>query len=44
MDFTMDIFKQRLLPENMPQKIVDTVYADNDLHDMFIGEVVDILR
>ncbi len=38
------LFKQRLLLENMLQKIVDTVYADNDLHDMYIGEVVDILR
>ena len=38
------LFKQCLLPENMPRDIVDTMYVDNDLHDMYIGEVVDIIR
>ncbi len=38
------LFKQRLLPENMPKDVVDSMYADNDLHDMYIGEVVEIIR
>jgi flavin reductase (DIM6/NTAB) family NADH-FMN oxidoreductase RutF len=38
------LFRQRLLPENMPRDVVDTMYADNDLHDMYIGEVVDIIK
>ncbi|MCR5651056.1 MAG: flavin reductase [Lachnospiraceae bacterium] len=38
------LFRQRLLPENMPKDVVETLYADNDLHDMYIGEVVDIIR
>ncbi len=38
------LFRQRLLSENMPKEVVKTMYADNDLHDMYIGEVVDIIR
>ena len=38
------LFRQRLLPENMPKDVEKTLYADNDLHDMYIGEVVDIIK
>ncbi len=38
------LFKQKLLPENMPEEVVSSLYADNDLHDMYIGEVVDIIK
>ena len=38
------LYKQRLLPENMPKDVVDTMYADNDIHDMYIGEIVDMIR
>ena len=38
------LFKQKLLPENMPKEVVSSLYADNDLHDMYIGEVVDIIK
>lgn len=38
------LFKQKLLPENMPEEVVSGLYADNDLHDMYIGEVIDIIK
>ena len=38
------LFKQKLLPENMPKEVVSSLYADSDLHDMYIGEVVDIIK
>ena len=38
------LFKQKLLPENMPKEVVSSFYADNDLHEMYIGEVVDIIK
>jgi flavin reductase (DIM6/NTAB) family NADH-FMN oxidoreductase RutF len=38
------LYKQRLLPENMPKDVVDTMYTDNDIHDMYIGEIVDMIR
>ncbi len=38
------LYKQTLLKENMPADVADAMYADNDLHDMYIGEVVDIIR
>ena len=38
------LFKQTLLPENMPEDIAKTMYGDGDLHDMYIGEVVDIIQ
>ncbi|MBO4900325.1 MAG: flavin reductase [Lachnospiraceae bacterium] len=36
------LFKQTLLKENMPIDVADACYADNDLHDMYIGEVIEI--
>ncbi len=38
------LFMQSLLTENMPRDIANTMYADNDIHDMYIGEVVDIIK
>ncbi len=38
------LFKQRLLPENIPEDVLEEMYADSDFHDMYIGEVVDILK
>ena len=38
------LFKQRLEPQNMPKDVVDRFYGDEDWHDMYIGEVVDIIR
>ncbi len=38
------LFKQRLLSENMPADVVNAFYGDNDLHDMYIGEVIDIVK
>ena len=38
------LFKQTLPKENMPADVADMFYGDNDLHDMYIGEVVEILR
>ena len=38
------LLKQTLLPENMPEDIAKTMYGDGDLHDMYIGEVVDIIQ
>ena len=38
------LFKQELLPENMPKEVVSSLYSDNDFHDMYIGEVVDIIK
>ena len=38
------LFRQPLLLENMPADIAKTMYADNDIHDMYIGEVVEILK
>lgn len=38
------LFRQRLEPENMPKDIVERFYGDEDWHDMYIGEVVDIIR
>ncbi|MCR5594610.1 MAG: flavin reductase [Lachnospiraceae bacterium] len=37
------LFKQCLMKENMPKDVADTLYASNDLHDMYIGEVVEII-
>ena len=37
------LFKQELSPENIPEDIVKSMYLDNDFHDMYIGEVVDII-
>ncbi|MBQ7636171.1 MAG: flavin reductase [Lachnospiraceae bacterium] len=38
------LFRQSLLTENMPKDIANTMYADNDIHDMYIGEVVEIIK
>ena len=38
------LFRQRLESENIPSDIVESFYSDNDLHDMYIGEVIDIIR
>ena len=37
------LFRQRLDPENMPIEIANTFYGKDALHDMYIGEVVDII-
>ena len=37
------LFKQELDPANMPKDIADTFYGTDAPHDMYIGEVVDIL-
>ena len=37
------LFVQELEVENIPEDIRKTLYADNDLHDMYIGEVIEIL-
>lgn len=37
------IFMQRLDIEKMPEDIRNSFYSDNDPHDMYIGEVVEIL-
>lgn len=38
------LFRQCLLPENMPKDVVETMYADKDYHDMYIGEVVELIK
>ena len=37
------LFKQKLDEANMPKEVVDASYSSNDSHDMYIGEVVEIL-
>ena len=37
------LFCQKLEEENMPREIVDQFYAGDASHDMYIGEVVEIL-
>ena len=37
------LFCQTLEAKNIPDDIRSSLYADNDLHDMYIGEVVEIL-
>ena len=37
------LFKQKLDEANMPKEVVDAYYSSNDSHDMYIGEVVEIL-
>lgn len=38
------LFCQRLEPSNMPKDIADTFYGKDALHDMYIGEVVKIIK
>ena len=35
---------QQMETQNIPQDIVDAMYIGDAPHDMFIGEVVDIIR
>lgn len=37
------LFVQELGMENIPGDIREAFYADGDVHDMYIGEVVDII-
>ncbi len=38
------LFKQRLEPENMVPEVAKQFYEGDALHDMYIGEVIEILR
>ena len=38
------VFKQTLDPQNMEAKIAEQFYGKDAPHDMYIGEVVDIIR
>ena len=38
------VFRQTLDPENMESKIAEQFYGKDAPHDMYIGEVVDIIR
>ena len=38
------VFMQRLEVGNIPEDIVNTYYKDDAPHDMYIGEVIDIIR
>ena len=38
------LMRQPFDPENIPAKILDRFYSGDTLHDMYVGEVVDILR
>ena len=38
------LFVQTLAPKNMPEDIASSQYADGDVHDMYIGEVVEIMQ
>ena len=37
------LFRQQLDVKNMPKDIAESMYADNDMHDVYIGEVVEII-
>ena len=37
------LFKQCLPKENMPEEVAERFYGGNDLHDMYIGEVIEII-
>lgn len=37
------LFRQRLDPANMPKDVADTFYSKDAEHDMYIGEVVEII-
>ncbi len=36
--------KQPIEAENMPEDIKNAMYADEDWHDMYIGEVVEVIK
>ncbi len=38
------LFRQKLDENNMPKEVVDQFYADDASHDMYIGEVVEIIK
>ncbi len=38
------LFRQELKVENMPENVAKTFYEGQSPHDMYIGEVVDIVR
>ena len=38
------LFKQKLDEKNMPEDVVKAFYNGDASHDMYIGEVVDIIR
>ena len=38
------LFKQKLDEKNMPENIVKAFYEGDASHDMYIGEVVDIIK
>ena len=38
------LFVQQLDPENIPKDIVETYYTGDAPHDLYIGEVVEIIR
>ena len=38
------LFRQKLDESNMPKEVVDQFYADDASHDMYIGEVVEIIK
>ena len=37
------LFKQQLDAANMPEDVVNDFYADQDMHDMYIGKVVAVI-
>ncbi len=37
-------FEQKLEKDNIPEDVQEHYYADHDYHNMFIGEVVDIIK
>lgn len=38
------LFKQKLDPANIPADVVDAFYSSDAPHDMYIGEVVEIIK
>ena len=38
------LFMQRIEEANMPKDVAEKFYGTHDLHDMYIGEVVEIIR
>ena len=38
------LFKQQLAIENIPEEVVDTYYKKDAPHDMYIAEVLEILK
>lgn len=37
------IYVQKLDIKNMPNEVINTYYKDNDMHYMYVGEVIDII-